>query len=643
MADARRGAELDFLVDARRAAWHLREGGVTQMREWLVRRKAEKRGTGKQDPTKLQRGSADGSDSPPEFGPHRVPDRATRRTDLTVGVILDDFSAAAFAFEWNLLHVRKDNWRQQLADNDIDFLFVESAWNGNQGSWKYQLMGTSGPKPEFLELIQWCRARSIPTVFWNKEDPPHYEDFLPAARQFDMVFTSDSDRIPSYREDLGHDRIAALPFAAQPAIHNPIRVSRGRHSRGVAFAGMYFAHKYPERRQQMDLLLSAARDASTKSGPKLEIFSRQLGGDSNYQFPVPFNENVVGSLDYAQMLTAYRAYKVFLNVNSVVDSPSMCARRIFEITASGTPVVSTVSAAIPHFFEPDEVFVAESRDQAEHQIRMLTRSPELNDRVVHRGQRRIWAENTYAHRAETIVASVLPDRMQPVDLPSVSALVPTIRPHQLDHVFASIGSQIGVDLELVLLTHGFEISDSQAQALAKKHGVGRFRLLTQPRTVSLGECLNLCVESSSGAVLTKMDDDDYYGPNYLADLLFALDYSKADVVGKHAHHMHFTASRATVLRMPHKEHQYGRFVMGPTITARREVFESHPFQALNRGEDTAFLRSVATSGGSIYAADRFNFCQMRQTDGHTWAASDEELAASGEIKFFGDPKEHITV
>ncbi|MGO4588493.1 glycosyltransferase family protein [Paenarthrobacter sp. 2TAF44] len=556
---------------------------------------------------------------------------------------MDDFSAAAFAFEWKLLTLKKDHWRQQLAETPIDFLFVESAWNGNGGSWKYQLMGTSGPKTEFLELMEWCREQSIPTVFWNKEDPPHYDDFLPAAREFDVVFTSDSHRIPIYREDLGHERVAALPFAAQPAIHNPVRVGQERHSRGVAFAGMYFAHKYPERRQQMDLLLTAAREASAKSGPKLEIFSRQLGGDSNYQFPVPFNENVVGSLDYSRMLTAYRAYKVFLNVNSVVDSPSMCARRIFEITASGTPVVSTPSAAIGHFFEPDEVFVAESQDQGEHQIRMLARSAELNDRVVHRGQRRIWAENTYAHRAETVVASVLPERSRQAALPSVSALVSTIRPHQLEHVFRTVGSQVGVDIELVLLTHGFEIMSSHARELAEKYGVRRYKVLTQTRNVSLGECLNLCVGASTGEVLTKMDDDDYYGANYLADLLYALDYSDADVVGKHAHHMHFISSRATVLRMPHMEHRFSRFVMGPTITARRETFEAHPFEPVSRGEDTAFLKSITTAGGKVYAADRFNFCQMRQADGHTWDATDEELAASGEIKFFGDPKEHITV
>lgn len=631
------------ITDVRTALWHLRNGGPAQVKEWLRRRQIE--GPGRRSvvirmtPSKGHRHQ----NQQLSFAPYRVPDRAPRRSDLTVGVILDEFSASAFSFEWNLLALHKDSWRQQLTDTKIDFLFVESAWNGNSSSWKYQLAGSSGPKQEFLALMEWCRGNSIPTVFWNKEDPPHYDDFLPAARQFDVLFTSDSDRIPSYRRDLGHDRVYMLPFAAQPAIHNPIRSSADRHSRGVAFAGMYFAHKFPERRQQMDMLLAAARSATRHRGPELEIFSRQLGGDSNYQFPVPFSENVVGTLDYAQMLTAYRMYKVFLNVNSVVSSPSMCARRIFEITASGTPVVSAPSVAIGCFFEPDEVIVATSEEQGKHQIRMLARSPELNDRVVHKGQRRIWTENTYAHRAEAVVASVLPQRSQAVALPSASALVSTVRPQQLEHVFATAGSQVGVNVELVLLTHGFVADDVHVKALAQQYGVGRYQLLNAPSELSLGECLNKCVDAAGGDVLSKMDDDDYYGPNYLADLLHALEFSRADVVGKLAHYMHFTSNKANVLRMQHLEHTFSRTVMGPTITARREVFKAHPFEALNRGEDTAFLKTVTAAGGTIYSADRYNFCQMRTSEGHTWDVLEEELAASGEIRFFGDPREHITL
>src|SRR5699024_5642851 len=138
---------------------------------------------------------------------------------------------------------------------------------------------------------------------------------------------------------------------------------------------------------------------------------------------------------YDQMLTAYKYYSVFLNVNSVVDSPSMCARRIFEITAAGSAVVSAPSAAIRNFFEPSEVIEAHSREDAAHAIRSIVRSPELRDRMVHLGQRRIWSEHTYAHRAKKVTDFVgLLDAasgpLSMVNVPRVSTIVSTIRPHQ---------------------------------------------------------------------------------------------------------------------------------------------------------------------------------------------------------------------
>ena len=264
----------------RKAAWHLRSGGIGQLRTWHRRQRAMS--TNKMSAKNITASPAgaknDTKDRQLTFPAFDYPSVVARRDDLTVAVILDNFSAKAFAYEWNLVFLAKDRWREQLEQTRVDFLFVESAWEGNDGSWRYQLTGTSGPKPEFLNLMQWCRENSLPTVFWNKEDPPHFEDFLPAAREFDVVLTSDENKLPAYRELLGHNRIEVLPFAAQPAIHNPVRPKIGRHSRDVAFAGMYFAHKYPERRDQMQVLLDGAMEGSDRVKHGLEIFSRQLGG-----------------------------------------------------------------------------------------------------------------------------------------------------------------------------------------------------------------------------------------------------------------------------------------------------------------------------------------------------------------------------
>ncbi|MBC9821936.1 glycosyltransferase [Terrabacter sp. MAHUQ-38] len=612
--------------DLRKALWHLRRGGLPQLRTFLSRRS-------------IRRGQARGDAfDPAAFEPWPTPERRPARPALRVGVILDDFSRTAFAPEWHQVVLRPSTWREQVAG--LDLLFVESAWHGNSDAWQYALTGPSAPRADLVELVASCREAGVPTVFWNKEDPSHYADFLETARLFDHVRTTDSDRLPDYRRDLGHDRVGVMAFAAQPAIHNPVRPIVGHQARDIAFAGMYFAHRHPERREQMDLLLGAAAQVSGRMPYGLEIFSRYLGGDERYQFPGELGERVVGSLTYAQMLTAYRAYKVFLNVNSVVGSPSMCARRIFEITACGTPVVSTPSPAIGAFFPSDEVPQVGEAQEAEWTLRALVNSPELRDRMVHSAQRRIWRGHTYAHRVDDVLGAVGLG-VHVVRPRSVSALVSSNRPGQLEHVVRTVAAQQDVDVELVLLTHGFEAPVGLA-GLASDLGLASFRTLTAPSDTSLGACLNRLVEAAEGDVVAKMDDDDVYGPHYLRDQLNALGYSGAGVVGKQAHHMYLEAQDVTVVRFPEREHQFTDFVMGPTIVTPREVARAHPFEDVARGEDTAFLRRVVGSGLRVYSCDRFGFVQIRSsTRAHTWEASSAELLANSRVVAYGRAVDHV--
>ncbi|MGG5171552.1 glycosyltransferase family protein [Pseudarthrobacter sp. J1738] len=561
--------------------------------------------------------------------------------DLSVAVILDEFSLMAFGFEWNAITVQPGSWKQTLESCLPDLLFVESAWAGNSGAWQYKLTGNNGPSEDLISLVEWCQQQGIPTVFWNKEDPPHYEDFLGAARLFDVVFTSDQRKIPDYIRDLGHDRVDVLPFAAQPAVHNPVRPSHGWHERGIAFAGMYFTHKYPERRAQLDYLLSGAVAGSKGTGFGLEIFSRMLGGDPRYQFPDHFSGYVVGQLPYEEMLTAYKSYKVFLNVNSVTDSPSMCARRIFEIEASGTPVVTAPSAAIGEFFPPDEVWVARNALETQHSVRALIRNEDIGERAAHLAQRRIWAQHTYTQRVSTILETV--KRRDEIRSPYVSCLVATNRPYQLDHVFSQFGQQTYESRQLVILTHGFEPAAQEIKNLQSRYAIEEIKLIHGFADRTLGECLNELIDASDGDVLSKMDDDDLYGPHYLQDLVNALSFSGADVVGKGAHYMRIEGLDVLLRRFADKEHRFANHVMGPTITAPRSLFTDIRFAALKQGEDTEFLSRVVASGASIYAADRFNFVQVRKSHQHTWRLSDLEALSLGDVEVHGNFGEHVFI
>lgn len=637
----------------RRAFWHFRKGGVSQVRKFqrsgystsralIEYRKNRQQGlTALVDvpfeavPVQTELNTPAGYEL--HYAETKPLDYTKTFPTITVAAIFDDFSWQAWDPEFNLIPVTPHSWYETLQNTHIDLLLVESAWAGNNGAWKSHLTGPNAPSMPLISLVSYCAERNIPTVFWNKEDPPHYQDFLNSARLFDHVFTTDSNKIPDYQRDLGHNNIHTLIFAAQPEIHSPVAPLAGRHDRGVAFAGSYFAHKYPERRKQMDYLLAGAQQAAQKTYNSFEIYSRFFGHEERYQFPAQYSSNVIGSVPYSQMLTAYKAHKVILNVNSVVDSPTMCARRIFEVIASGTPVVSGSSAAIRTYFEADEVYIADDEREAELQIRALLNSEELRKRVVLKAQRKIWKEHTYSHRAQAILDAVKiqaePDEKSILARHLVSLILPTVRPDKLQNIIQNVSTQQGVDIELVLGTHGFALTKEQQKQLTEGLPGVTVKVLELPQHLTLGECLNTLIDQASGQIISKMDDDDIYGPYYLQDQINFLKLSHADVVGKHTRMMHIKSEDLYVKYQPGHEMQATTFVAGPTITGWAEIFKELGFARKTIGEDTDFLERCLDAGYKIYSTDSSNFIQVREGDAtgsdHTWEIDTLEILANG--------------
>lgn len=615
----------------RKVLWHLRHGGPTEVRVFFQRQAAQSTNPAiapRRRTPKVNRGSSRDA----TFHQWPLPSAPRRRQDLHVATILDGFSRLAWSFEWQQHSILPGTWQDVFEKYPVRFLFVESAWSGNDGAWQYKLTGPSGPRQEFRDLLKWCRQSGIPTVFWNKEDPAHFTDFLDAAKLFDYVFTTDSNLLESYRQELGHDRVGVLQFAAQSAIHNPLRPAHGFQERDIAFGGMYFTQRHPERRKQMKLLFDAALAVTPRMKYGLEIFSRQLGGEDKYQFPSPYAERVVGSLSYPAMLSAYRGYKVFLNVNAVIDSPTMCARRIFEITACGTPVVSTSNPAISAIFPSDEVIQVDTQPEAEFALRALVRNSELRDRMVHKAQRRIWASHTYSARANQVleVVGLTEHLVRPPQ--TVTALVSSIRPQQIDHVLSTLGSQRGVDVQLAYLPHGWDVDEDELRRKAASVGITDVVVVHADRSVPLGACLNLLAHAADGEVVAKIDDDDFYGPDYLLDQLNALGYSDAQMVGKQTHYVHLLGPKLTALRFPGLEHRFTDFVAGPTFTMLRSTALDIGFPELPIGEDSGFIKRVIAQHGTVYSADRFNFALVRGASSHTWQATEMEILASATLQ-----------
>ncbi|WP_336923653.1 glycosyltransferase family protein [Aquipuribacter sp. SD81] len=565
-----------------------------------------------------------------------APERSARPRDVRVATLLDEFSQTAFAPEWHGVPVTPQSW-QQVLDEGVDLLFAESAWRGNGGAWNYAMTGTNAPSAPLREMVAAFRAKGVPTVFWNKEDPPNYERFVDTARLFDHVLTVDEDCVPRYREDLGHDRVSVMQFAAQLAVHNPAN-GGARHRYDVAFAGTWFAEKHEDRRRQLEMLLGAAKAARAD----LDIYSRMQGEDQRYWFPPRWQKHVRGSLPYRSMLSAYRAYKVFLNVNSVTGSRTMCARRVFELTSCGTAVLSTPSAGIEATFG-DLIATADDADSARDLLRLLLASPEYRERAVHKAMRFVHRHHTYSHRAEQVLDLVgVPTTPAPE---GVTVVIPTMRPQNLEQILRLMGAQTYRPLEVVVVAHGFEVDDERLEQLRELSGLD-VRVVPVSADRTLGHCMSVGLSAVRMPFFAKVDDDNYYGPEYLADLMTAFEYTDAAVVGKLAHYVHLRSDQANMLRFAAREHRFVDLVQGGTIVGRTDVSREVGFSDIPRAVDTDFLTRLRDAGHLVYSADRYNFLSYRSSDAseHTWTIGDRQiLARSSQVLFYGDGELHVTV
>ena len=511
--------------------------------------------------------------------------------NLKVACIFDEFSMASFKDIVQLITFTPTNWQTVFKKNKPDLLMIESAWKGNNGSWQFEVgnYSNNNQNEKLKQLIDWCRRNRVPTVFWNKEDPVHFEKFKNVASLVDYVFTTDADSIPNYRKLLNHNRVDYLQFAANPTIHHPIKIDKNKKSK-ISFAGSYYANRHPDRRKDMDDLLNISSEFG------LDIFDRNYevnknNENSHFRFPKHLQSNVVGTLKYHEIDKAYKDYKISMNVNSVKNSTTMFSRRVYESLASGTPVISSYATGIKKPFG-DIVLLLEAEELFKSEIQNL-----LTDNLYYRkksmeGMREVFTNHTYEVRMEKVLNRVN-IKFRP-NIYDVTVLFVLNNVNEFQKALKIIENQSYDQVKVIMLLNFYE----DIEELLNNFNNEKISTYIIDYAYKYEE-INELIDTK---FVTRMDVNHEYGEFYLEDLVHAYKYSYAEIIGKKN-----IEGELSNEDYAYYEYEYSDSIIPQTALFLVKSLEHIHIDMLISNPEKLIDYLFRQKGCRVFSSDRFNF------------------------------------
>jgi len=319
------------------------------------------------------------------------------------------------------------------------------------------------------------------------------------------------------------------------------------------------------------------------------------------------------------LIRSLRCYRAVLDQPRLHQSLADRARVLSWMACAGLPVVAEqLTDSLAAILGPGLTQVLAQGDLASME------DPDVRERYCIDLRRAALREVSLSARLRAIGKQI---GQEIAALPSVSVVMATMRPDYLEHAIGQLAAQTYPDMELIVALHGDKFPpgvERDLKDLDLKVEVVRF-----DDSHNLGDVLNGAVERTSGQLVSKWDDDDWYGPEHLWDLVLATEYSSADAVGKAAEFVYVADLDITIRRFPDGAESPSKTLAGGTLTLHRQVLRSiGGFPSVPRHVDQGLLTRLADEGGTPFRTHGLGYLLNRHGE-HTWnIATDYFLDAS---------------
>ncbi len=175
----------------------------------------------------------------------------------------------------------------------------------------------------------------------------------------------------------------------------------------------------------------------------------------------------------------------------------------------------------------------------------------------------------------------------------------------------------------------------------------RISIVNIPQEQTVGTVLNYGIHKATGEYFFRVDDDDFYGPNYILDNLLYQRAVKAEVFGKRASFFHFEGEDEIYLRnnlfpsiklfpasMFHRTQDY--LISGCSFAAPVKFLRNYRYpDSIQASVDTALVERISEQEPNLTCllTDNLNLVVERTTNAsnHTWRIDAEDIKKRSKV------------
>jgi hypothetical protein len=339
-----------------------------------------------------------------------------------------------------------------------------------------------------------------------------------------------------------------------------------------------------------------------------------------------FRENIMGCVSYERLLSVLRHYPVLIMSAKSLSSATARAWQTLEAVACGCSVLT--NGSLQGISEEIAIQVSSNEVLGQKTKALLTNRID-RQKQSHLARRKLYASHSYSHRIQTI-CKALGIAHGWEEYPLVSVVMPTKRPGLIQACLDKFISQRYPRKELIIVVNTDDVNMTDIRHMASE--LTKVHIFQMHQEKNIGACLNFGIAQAQGKYWFKMDDDDYYGPNYLLDMVHLTRCADFNVIGKPPGFIYLEEQgdiylRNNALRSQHiidvveMPHLCGATLGGP-LDSFTGFSESH-----RACVDTNFALSARDCGKTLITGDIWNYVAFRAEDKtrHTWRHDDQGI------------------